>query len=208
MHRSSNFAVPIFFMISGFYAYQADGITITIRLRKIFHITLFTVLIYILFRLLNMTNYDELYGAFTPYNIARAAIRLVLVSDLTFIYALHLWFLVSLIEGYIILLVIKRFNLWKAAYIYALLSFFALGIIHEKFGIWNHMHINVFTSGMCWIMTGHFIAENLQSVSQISRKILLASAVAGYLIGLLSLTGRMIFVSSVCFIFSPSRYSS
>lgn len=129
INRSAGFAVPVFFMISGFYAYQASNRTIIRRLRRIFRITLFTVLIYILFRLLNMTNYDELYGAFTPYNIARAAIRLVLVSDLTFIYAHHLWFLVSLIEGYIILLVIKRFNLWKAAYIYALLSFFVLGII-------------------------------------------------------------------------------
>lgn len=54
-----------------------------------------------------------------------------------------------------------------------------------------------------WTMTGHFIAENLQIVSQISRKILFASAVAGYLLGLLSLTGRMIFVSSVCFNLFP-----
>lgn len=190
-------------MISGFYAYQADYSTIIRRLRKIFRITLFATLIYIFLTLQHMIRHGELFDAFTAWNIARAAVRLIILSDLDFAGAFHLWFLCSLIEGYIILLVIKGFNLWKAGYICAVIAFIATGVIYALAPLNWHLRGNVFMSGISWIMTGHYIAENLQTVSQISRKILLASAVAGYLLGLLSLTGRMMFVSSVCFNLFP-----
>ncbi|MBR4195501.1 MAG: acyltransferase [Synergistaceae bacterium] len=201
--RSSGFAVPLFFMISGFYAYQSDDSTIIRRLRKIFRITLFTTLIYIFYRLQHMIRHDELSGAFTAWSITRSAVRLVILSDFSFAGAGHLWFLCSLIEGYIILLAIKRFNLWKAGYIYALLAFIVSGVIFAVVPLKWHLRGNVFMSGMSWILTGHYIAENLQAVSRISRKILFASAFAGYLIGLLSLTGRMLFVSSIGFNIFP-----
>ena len=150
-----------------------------------------------------MIRHDELSGAFTAWSITRATVRLVILSDLSFAGAGHLWFLVSLIEGYIILLAIKRFNLWKAGYIYALLAFIVSGVIFAVVPLKWHLRGNVFMSGMSWILTGHYIAENLQAVSRISRKILFASAFAGYLIGLLSLTGRMLFVSSIGFNIFP-----
>lgn len=195
--RSSQFAVPVFFMISGFYAYQASDSTIIRRLRKIFRITLFATAVYILYRLQNMIRHDELYEAFTAWNITRAVIRLVILSDFDFAGAGHLLFLCSLIEGYIVLLLIRRFDFWKAAYIYVPVSIIAAGIIVSLFpGGW-HRTCNVIVSGMRWILIGHFIAENLPSFSGISRNILLASAIAGYIIGLLSLTEHMLFVSSV-----------
>ena len=126
---TSYFAVPIFFMITGFYAYQADDSTIIRRLRKIFRITLFAILIYAVYTLQHMIRYDGLPVGITLSDIAQTAARFVILSDCRFISANHLWYLVSLIEGYIILLIIRRYNLLKAAYIYIPLSFIAQGML-------------------------------------------------------------------------------
>ena len=95
---TSYFAVPIFFMITGFYAYQADDRTIIRRLRKIFRITLFAILIYAVYTLQHMIRYDGLPVGITLSDIAQTAARFVILSDCRFMSANHLWYLVSLIE--------------------------------------------------------------------------------------------------------------
>ena len=200
---TSYFAVPIFFMITGFYAYQANDRTITRRLIKIFRITLFAMMIYSLYTLQHTIRYNKFSGGFTVWDIAETALRFVFLSDCHFISANHLWYLVSLIEGYIILLLIRRYNLFKAAYIYIPFSIIAHRIMSTFFTPLWHLRANVFLNGMCWILTGHYIAENLQAVSRINKKVLIASAIAGYISWIIvSLTCHKAFVfiaNVVCF---------
>ena len=147
------FAVPIFFIITGFYAYQADDSTIIRRLRKIFRITLFAILIYAVYTLQHMIRYDGLPVGITLSDIAQTAARFVILSDCRFISANHLWYLVSLIEGYIILLIIRRYNLLKAAYIYIPLSFIAQGMLCVFFLTAWYLRTNIFVAGLGWLLT-------------------------------------------------------
>ena len=40
---------------------------------------------------------------------------------------------------------------------------------------------NIFVAGLGWLLIGYYVAENFQAVSRISKKVLIASALAGYI---------------------------
>ena len=40
---------------------------------------------------------------------------------------------------------------------------------------------NIFVAGLGWLLIGYYVAENFQAVSKISKKVLIASALAGYI---------------------------
>ena len=92
----------------------------------------------------------------------------------------------------------------KFAYMYVPLS-----VIIElaALALWpneSHITLNVYTVGLRWVLTGHFIAENIKEFSEISPKTLAVIAIVGWLAGLIRLTGHFKPVSDAMFNFFPA----
>lgn len=44
-----------------------------------------------------------------------------------------------------------------------------------------YLRTNIFVAGLGWLLIGYYVAENFQAVSRISKEVLIASALAGYI---------------------------
>lgn len=196
-------------MISGFYAYHSKGSsfrdTITRRMNKIIRITVCSLAIYALYRIIYLLRHDALFEGVTLSYALKIFAKMIILSDLSFIGAGHLWFLITLIEVYIAMLITDKLNLWKWAYMYISVSFILNGIIYALFTEKWHWRANIFMSGMAWVMLGYFIAGKIDYLSKIDRKILFAGIISGWMISLLSLTDRFLFVSSLGIIYTLHR---
>lgn len=111
--KVAQFVVPLFFMISGFYALSDNSCKLENLYRKArkigvitFGSTLFYFLFYSVFHLCNHTFTDYAYNLISIRNFG----RVVLLQNLTSISADHLWFLPSLFLCYLFLIIIEKNN--------------------------------------------------------------------------------------------------
>ena len=128
---------------------------------------------------------------------AKTFTKLAVFCNLDFIGAGHLWFLLALSEAYIVLLIADKFGAWSAAYAHMIFAFIASGIIYAVAPLRWHLLANLFMSGMSWVMLGRWIAENFSTLSNIDRRIFIASALTDWLVSLLSLAGQLLFISQI-----------
>lgn len=147
MDCMSRFAVPLMFIISGYYSYHAAIRTIKKRLRKIFLLTLFSNLLYFVWNCYDkkMIHHesvrDYIHGVFNFETLS----HFLFTGDNPL--SAHLWYLTTLILIYVVFLMITKFwkrvedVSYKPVYILAACSFMfqiAEGIKAQSVGIDIH----------------------------------------------------------------------
>ena len=106
MH-ASGYAVPIFFMIAGYYAYGKDLDVIKRRLLKIVKILVYAYILFFLYNLVfSIKNHEVLQWLSDSYNWKTP---IMYICFCTINFAIPLWYLIAMIETYIVwLFVVKR----------------------------------------------------------------------------------------------------
>lgn len=145
------FAVPMFFMVSGFYSYNN---TVNVLIKKSFKILHILIL---------STGLYSVYSLFTTFaftNTTRQLVKTFILSDFHFCNGGHLWFLSALFYSYLIFAMATKYKLNKKIY-YLIIPLFILRFIVKYFYIdIAYLHDNVFLTGLPYFLIGNLIAEN------------------------------------------------
>ena len=145
--------VILFFLISGYSSYNKDDSTASKNILRRFKrngITfLIVLLVYIFFTIIKYAIADELYYLKYALRDPWTFPRLFLLGDLTFLNADPLWFMVALLNSYIILYLLHRFKVIK--YAYYLLPIFLL------FRIFVECYVNTYNTD--WHYSSFFLAS-------------------------------------------------
>ena len=143
----SRFAVPLMFMISGYYAYHAEVRTIKRRLRKIVLLAMFSNILYFLWNCYQKKML--LHESVRDY--INSILDLKTISHFLFtgdnLFSAHLWYLTTMILIYIVFIILTKFwergsNVcYKPIYTVAICAFMfqiAFGIKAQSVGIEIH----------------------------------------------------------------------
>lgn len=167
------FAIPLFYMISGYYCYYADNAVTSQKLpNKIKHIFKINVVASImwLFVQLMIGLLGDNHGGFSGmkdklgeiFTFKKLLIWLFLNEDP---FVKILWFLSALLYMYLAMILINRFNLYKASYVVAIICLvihYLLGNVCKGFGIEiNSIYYrNFLLMAFPFFMFGHYIHRN------------------------------------------------
>lgn len=159
--------VILFYLISGYFAYSDDdkkACTVLMkRFKRNFVITAAAVLIYFVFSLVResiMGNFNEWITKFADPVLY---LRMLILGDFEVIHGDPLWFMPALLYAYLILYLIHKFKLKKAAYIaLPLLLLLRIGMetYTNSFGADWHLSGNFLVGALPVMILGHFIAEH------------------------------------------------
>lgn len=168
----ARFAVPVFFMISGYYAYNDDTKKIKGKIIHIIKIYIFAFVIYFCFNVVVKILAGQIREAIwyvSTYRRPRYVLPVILFNESNT--AMHLWFLGSLIYSYIIQQIIIKLKI-KENLVYILscallLIHLALGIGLSVLGIEtpaflakNYMLRNFLFMGFPLFSLGQFVKKN------------------------------------------------
>lgn len=162
----SRFAVPLFFMISGYFAYNEYGNAKNIiirRAKKILRITIYSLFLYILFTLASCTYNHSLNYIIKLLSYISLWVKMLILGNFDVFYAPHLWFLPSLLYAYLVLYIVDVKNLYKLAYKCIPLLFILrilVCIITETFNMSWHLNSNFFVCALPYLLLGNYIAYN------------------------------------------------
>ena len=167
------FAIPLFFMISGYYCYYADNAQTAKKLpnkiKHIFQINVVASVAWLFLQLVvglfgdthgGLSGMRDMLGAiFTPKKL----IVWLLFNEDPFVKIL--WFLSALLYMYLAMMLINRFNLYKASYVGAIICLvihYFLGNVCKGFGIEiNSIYYrNFLLMAFPFFMFGHYIHRN------------------------------------------------
>lgn len=176
----SRWAVPFFFMLSGFFSYYENSdilnTKINHRLKKTVKLAIKSFLLYFIVNIL--INYFK--GSFNTFlhSISnwKNILKLVLCNWTTpFIGVGHIWFLLADIYVYIIFKFIVKHNKYKLAYLFSIVSLIGIYLI-EVFSLvlgysFEGIYIrNAFLLGLPLFMLGHYISKNKNKILSIDKK--------------------------------------
>ena len=183
------FAVPVFFMISGYYLYK-DNInkneklaTLLRKAKKIFKLLLVSELIYLVIYLI------KIFFGYADFNSLYFSVKDILINIFTgTFFNGTLWFLYAMLYAYFILFIMEKFDLNKPNKNYVIIAFtilfihIILRIILKKY---NFYDIRLFRSallyGLPFMMIGYF-KKNNNIFNNRNIKITLIMFFAGYFI--------------------------
>ncbi len=178
---ASSYAVPIFFMIAGYYAYGRDSSVIKRRLIKI---TKVFVIAYSLFFLHNLSGaiLRHMVGAWFVENFNRfTPIKYICFCTIDF--AIPLWYLIAMIEVYILwLIVVKREK--ENALVKIPPFLFILRIVIttycETMNLEYFWKMNFITCGLPWFLLGYYLnTPEAERIRKINSNILCIFVVTG-----------------------------
>lgn len=188
VHKASQFAVPIFLMISGYYAYSADGDAyskIKRRCKRIAVITVYAFFLYLAFTLFYNYFKHDLTSWLGLFRSLKVWAEIILLGDLDLIWAKHLWFLPAQIISYLILMYIDKKNLYALAYKllpYMIFGRIIVSSIVSTCGMNWHLKLNFLVGALPWMILGNYLAYNQNLKNKFSnRNLILALAVGGIL---------------------------
>lgn len=177
-------AVVLFFLISGYFAYDKDGAVKKLipRIKRNTIIFAFTIAFYIIFaavRHICMNDFSVWLGSVLKPTVW---LRFFILGDFELFYADPLWFMPALIYSYIILYLIHKFKLFKAAYIalpFLLLLRIGMETYTNTMGADWHLSGNFLVGGLPIMLLGHFIASKKDRIPSLNTSALLVCAAAG-----------------------------
>lgn len=173
LSKLSTFAVPLFFMISGYYAYDKNGCAQskikrrTVRILKIFLCSLF---LYVPYRMFRMYELGQLNLWLENTLNAGTLVNAIAFHSYGFIGAEHLWFLTALLYTYLLMFFMEKYDLHKLSYkllpvLFALNVLGGIGII----GAWGNTFL---IRAVPFFILGNYMAYKPQSVQKISNAVL------------------------------------
>lgn len=161
----AEFAVPLFFLISGYYSYDQAGRAkekIARRIKRIQRLTLFSCVFYFIYTVLLNIKRHELAEYWIEWTSLRKWISIFALGDLDILGAGHLWFIVALLYSYYILLFLEKRDWMEKAYkwIQALfiLKLVVVIWVESTVSSW-HWKGNVLIGALPYILLGHYIAK-------------------------------------------------
>lgn len=184
----AQFAVPVFLMISGYFAYYGDSAKIKRRLKKTVKIFLWGLVAFFIIRLIPAITGNEFLAWIKRVLSWRMLIRAVLFCTIDF--AVPLWYLIAAIEIYLIWLFIVKKNKEKIAVRltpYLFLLHILLTVYCETKGYEWCYKINAVTTAFPWFLTGYFMhTEKGEKVLHIPDFCIYALGIVGVMIAMLS----------------------
>ncbi len=183
----SAFAVPCFYMIAGFYAFNCTENIIKRRLFKIMKIFLYSILLFFAFyfvvHIIEQDYNEWLIHLFTLKNTFKSIIFC------TIDYAIPLWYLIAMIETYILWFFAVKYNkqeyLVKFIPLLFILRFILTSYVETKGLAWC-LKINFITCSLNWFLLGYYIHKNKQKITTIlNNKFLLLSILLGCTVALI-----------------------
>lgn len=107
----ARFAVPLFFLVSGFYSYQITPEKIRVRIRNIISLLVFSAICYTLFQIIPMLlsrNLKEIGEYFGQYFNIITLCKLLLLNKP--VHTLHLWYLLAIVYVYILFYLVTKYK--------------------------------------------------------------------------------------------------
>lgn len=161
----ARFAVPFFFMTSGYFAYQSNyNKERNLRnIKKILKITLFALIGYFIWKIIYYNYYgnlDLLYNRLTD----KEFIKIFFQYNKT-VLGMHLWYLLALIYIYIMYYFIDKYQVHKVSY-YLIPLILIINILLGEISIFNNIKIeyettrNFILTGFPFFMIGNLINYN------------------------------------------------
>lgn len=168
----ARFAVPLYFIISGYYCYHRENekifCKITKKINDTVKILFIGIIVYFSWKLLLMKlNVYDIKEWIASITTVKSIVKLVLfnVSELRS----HLWYLYALIYCYIVFIFINKFNLYKVSYKLMLVFIMIHLFLGEGLGfldivIPNFIVRNFIFMGLPFFMLGNFIRRHEELV--------------------------------------------
>lgn len=176
----ARFAVPFFFMVSGYFLYHSNYTVVSKNMpKKIKRILLFAIISFVVYfiwaLILNVIVWGISITEFIRVNFSLRKVVFFLCFNLCDISGLGgmAWYLWATVYGYIAIWIINRFHLYKIAYIFvSILVFLGITISVSSEYIfpigpigYSHCFVrNWLFVGLPFMLIGHFLAKNKQKL--------------------------------------------
>lgn len=178
MRNLARFAVPLFFMISGYYTFFKDkdecNKTINKRIIKLLKITLCACAFYFLVNIIFKALFGRVDWYFDVIFSKQNLYRFALFNSTNWLEFVHLWYMFAIIYVYLIFKLINKFNLHKIAYVFSIiaiigvLAFIIYAFINEI--EFDKMYFrNAYLFGLPFFMLGHLIHAKEDKIKAIFR---------------------------------------
>ena len=190
--RLSQFAVPVFFLTSGYFAYSLDkdctDRMVKRRAKRIFWLSVWTTCFYWLTTRAYswIRNGCPLGGDANTFLVGVA--KFLFLQDVDFSGGGHLWFLWALLWCYVIVLAVNHLSLWR--WVYRLVPLLVVLVVIQyacrMYFEWT-WHTTNFLPAITYVMTGFSLAAHYDKLRSVPNSQLLAMIVVGELVSLVNL---------------------
>lgn len=154
------FAVPIFFMISGYYALGRTVDTIKYRMKKICKILFYGIVLFAIYNILSCLKNGNLLEWLMAHCTFLTLIKCVVFCYIDF--ATPLWYLIALIQTYLLWLIVirkkKEETIMKMLPMLFVFQFLQVIICETNNYEW-FLKINFLTRALPWFLTGYFVCS-------------------------------------------------
>lgn len=181
----ARFAVPLFFMVSGYFSYQKDAKTILRKAKHIFLMFAVFFSIYFIYdcALYCLVNHKTIGDFISLHFMQNNIVSLVILYNVQI--GAHLWFLVALIYCYILYYIFIKVGVPQKVRFFIAFVLLILHLILGELLLVCHVKINIFyvrnflLFAYPFFMMGIFIRKNEKILSNISSIVLLAFILLG-----------------------------
>lgn len=172
----ARFAVPFFFMVSGYYCYRKDYQGVAKGVKKIWHIAKITICAYLFYIVVALLD-NKLLGGTNEFDFSLGQIIHVAIFSVPSNVPGQLWFLIALLEIYIIYFFFDLFRVNKLKYIMAIITFISMIMLAQ--GAWYfeyhsapNFYRNAWIEGFSFFTLGYFL-HNQEDKIKIKNKTLI-----------------------------------
>lgn len=182
----STFAVPVFFMIAGYYSFGCNDAKIKKRFIKIVKILIFAVLWFLAWEILIQIKNHTLFSWIINNFSWKMPIKFFAFCTIS--WAIPLWYLIAMAETYLLWFFVVRHKLEDKATKLTWMFFIfgvALTIIVESLSLDWSLKINFVGRAMPWFLFGYLVHQKYESKLQSVRdRTLFVVASVGWIITL------------------------
>lgn len=184
---AAGFAVPIFFMIAGYFAWGAKTETIKRRLAKIIKIFLFAYLLFFVYSAASALKNQNL-GVWLSANFNwKTAIKYIVFCTVDF--AIPLWYLIAMIETYVLWLFVVKYKKEQFAVKflpYLFLFQILFSVCCDVLQVTYFLKTNFIVRAVPWFLLGYYLhTEKAENIRKMASYKMIAVAVAGGIISVL-----------------------
>ena len=161
---ASTFAVPLFFMIAGYYSYGCTDEKIKKRVIKITNILVFGILWFLAYNIVFQIKEHTLVTWLANNFNWKTPIKFFAFCTIS--WAIPLWYLIAMAETYFVWMFVVRFKQEDKVtkFTYVLFFFGALlTVIVDSFGLNWSFKINFICRAMPWFMFGYLVKQKYES---------------------------------------------
>lgn len=180
----ARFAVPMFFMISGYYAFENKQEVLLKKIKKIGWIIIYSLLLYIFYTVFVRKSDGLELLTYPSYWL-----KMIILGNFDVFGAYHLWFLVALVYAYLILYIILKKNWYPLAIrgipFLFLLRIIMCAIVETKNVTW-YAESNFLVCALPYLFLGNYVAYREKEINKFNNISLLIIAMLGAIFGIIN----------------------